>query len=296
MEPTVDSAVERFLGQIEGTRRRPFSANTLAAYRRDLAQFQEYISACGTASWQVDGATLLEFRQWLRDREFAPATQARKLAAVKSFYAFLVREGHVKENPAAALSGPQVEHHPPETLADEELGALLAAAGEGEGPESLRDRAMLTLLCATGLRASELMALDVGDVGTSAQTVVCRRPRRASTVLSYDDHVAAVLEAYLAHGRPKLAQDHGETALFLNHRGGRLTRQGFWLLVKAMARLAGVEDMVSPRTLRHTAAATMLRQGHDLAKVQRDLGHASRASTRVYAQLPGDGVAGNKPH
>ena len=146
---------------------------------------------------------------------------------------------------------------------------------------------MLTLLCTTGLRASEMVALDVAHLDWDARTVTCVRSRRKNTQLGFDDDVAAALRLYLDEGRPRLAQNPDETALFLNHRGGRLSRQGFWLIVKAIARAAGVEAVVNPRTLRHTAATGMVRRSSDLTQVQADLGHASPTSTRVYAQMAG---------
>ena len=286
-EATMDTVITQFLNQVEGRNGRPFSRNTLAAYRRDLAQFRSFVAEHGAASWDIEPATLLEFRQWLRERDLALASQARKLAAVKSFFGYLTREGIIPSNPAAALTGPQVDHAPPQTVAAADLRALLAAAGDGAGPEASRDRAMLALLCTTGLRASEMVALDVDHLDWDTRTVTCVRSRRQDTQLQFDDDVAAALRVYLDAGRPRLAQTPAETALFLNHRGGRLSRQGFWLIVKAIARAAGVEAVVNPRTLRHTAATGMVRRSQDLTQVQADLGHASPTSTRVYAQMAG---------
>ena len=143
----MDTVITQFLSQVEGRNGRPFSRNTLAAYRRDLAQFRSFVVEQGATSWDIEPATLLEFRQWLRERDLALASQARKLAAVKSFFGYLAREGIIPSNPAAALTGPQVDHAPPQTVAAADLQALLAAAGEGAGSEASRDRAMLTLLC-----------------------------------------------------------------------------------------------------------------------------------------------------
>ena len=283
----MDTVITQFLNQVEGRNGRPFSRNTLAAYRRDLAQFRSFVVAQGATSWDVEPATLLEFRQWLRERDLALASQARKLAAVKSFFGYLAREGIIPSNPAAALTGPQVDHAPPQTVAAADLQALLAAAGDGAGSEASRDQAMLALLCTTGLRASEMVALDVAHLDWATRTVTCVRSRRQDTQLQFDEDVAAALRLYLDAGRPRLAQNPDEPALFLNHRGGRLSRQGFWLIVKAIARAAGVEAVVNPRTLRHTAATGMVRRSSDLTQVQADLGHASPTSTRVYAQLAG---------
>lgn len=281
----MDAIITQFLSQVEGRNGRPFSHNTLAAYRRDLAQFRSFVVEQGATTWGIESAALLDFRQWLRERDFALATQARKLAAVKSFFNYLASAGLIPNNPAAALTGPHVDHAPPQTVAAADLGAVLAAAGDGGGPEALRDRAMLALLCSTGLRASEMVALDLVHLNVDARAVTCVRSRRQDTHLRFDDEVAADLSTYLGEGRPLLEQRPGEAALFLNHRGGRLSRQGFWLIVKAIARAAGVEATVNPRTLRHTAATGMVRRNRDLTQVQADLGHASPASTRVYAHV-----------
>ena len=292
----MDAVITQFLSQVEGRNGRPFSRNTLAAYRRDLAQFRSFVVEQGATSWDIEPATLLEFRQWLRERGLALASQARKLAAVKSFFNYLARKGLIPSNPAAALTGPHVDHAPPRTVAAADLRALLAAAGDGDSPEACRGRAMLALLCTTGLRASEMVALDVAHLDWDTRTVTCVRSRRQDTRLRFDDDVAAALRVYLDEGRPRLAQNPDETALFLNHRGGRLSRQGFWLIVKAIARAAGVEAVVNPRTLRHTAATAMVRQRQDLTQVQADLGHASPTSTRVYAQMAvrPEGAAGGE--
>lgn len=309
--------VERFLRALETER--GFSANTVFAYRNDLTQFAGFLrgSVAGDGSSGVagngrsereTGLTPLPFSApvggWeelsaghlttyllhLRGREYASSTVARKTAAIKSFCQFLVAEGRVRADPAAQMASPKVDKFVPRAISVGEIERLLAqpevdAADRPPRPEAVRDRAMLETLYATGMRVSELVALNCTDVDLEAGSVRCagRTGRVRSVRLS--ESATRIVNRYLDVARPamNLADD---PALFLNHRGSRLTRQGFWLILKSYAQSAEIAD-ITPHTLRHTFATHALRRGVELREVQQTLGHVSISTTQVYRQLAG---------
>jgi integrase/recombinase XerD len=265
---------------------RGLSANTVAAYRNDLEQFAAFLgSTHGLVSWaELSPTELADFIAYLRQRQYAETTVARKLAAVKSFCQFLKEQGILEANPADRLPSPKVGRFTPRAITPEEVTALITAASSDPSPEGLRDRAMLVTLYATGMRVSELTALNVGDVDLERGLVrVNRNPERPRWV-PLNPEAVATLQEYLQTGRPLLVQRPDEPALFLNHRGSRLTRQGFWLILKQYADQAGVPE-VTPHTLRHSFALHALSQGCELRELQRILGHVSPATTLVYQQL-----------
>lgn len=267
-------------------RERGLAPNTVAAYRNDLEQFMSYLAGTHQfTTWdRLTSAELVDFITFLRSRQYAETTVARKLAAVKSFCQYLQQQRILASNPAEQLPSPKVGRFTPRAITPEEVAALIAAASEDSSPEGLRDRAMLLTLYATGMRVSELTALDVDDVDLDGGVVrVNRNPERPRWVPLSDDAREA-LRTYLQQSRPLLAQRPDQAALFLNHRGSRLTRQGFWLILKEYADRAGIPD-VTPHTLRHSFALHALRQGCELRELQRILGHVSPATTLVYQQL-----------
>ncbi len=276
--------IEAFLSSVGNER--GLSANTVAAYRNDLEQFAAFLAGMrGVATWSaLTSAELGDFIAYLRKRQYAETTVARKLAAVKSFCHYLKEQGILETNPSDRLPSPKVGRFTPRAITPQEVTALIAAASSDPTPEGLRDRAMLVTLYATGMRVSELTALDVDDLDLERGVVsVSRNPERPRQVPLNAEAVSA-LRTYLETGRPLLAQRPDERALFLNHRGSRLTRQGFWLILKEYADRAGIPE-VTPHTLRHSFALHALSQGFELREVQRILGHVSPATTLVYQQL-----------
>ncbi|MCX7622555.1 MAG: tyrosine-type recombinase/integrase [Thermomicrobium sp.] len=276
--------IERFLDRV--VRERGLSPNTVAAYRNDLEQFAWYLREnCRVDSWDaLQGDHLEAFLAFLRERQYAETTAARKLAAIKSFCQFLVRSGLLAENPADRLPVPRVGRFAPRAIRPEEVQQLIAAASVDRSPEGLRDRAMLLTLATTGLRVSELMSLDLGDLDLEHGELVVRRPNGRERRVPLSAEAVAALREYLETARPSFAPAKGEQAVFLNHRGSRLTRQGFWLILKGYAETAGLPD-VTPHTLRHSFAVQALANGWELRDVQRILGHVSPATTQVYRQL-----------
>jgi len=263
------------------------SPHTVMAYRNDLMQLVTHLAQEGVTTWRtVLPEQVTEYLQSLRERQYASSTIARKTAAAKSFFQYLKQESEIEADVALHLFAPRVDRYIPHAISTDEVARLLAAPTRMKTPESVRDAAMLQLLYATGMRVSELVALDQGDLDLAAGYICCegRGARHRRVSLTPTAHEA--LRRYLATGRPMIARAHGadKAALFLNHRGQRLTRQGFWLLLKGYAQSASVRN-VTPHTLRHTFAAHALTTGHHLREVQTMLGHVSISTTQVYQRM-----------
>jgi integrase/recombinase XerD len=297
----MEEEVDAFLGSLQTERQ--FSQNTIAAYRNDLHQFIAWLSdppaedqVAAIAAWaDLTDDHLGTYLLHLRTREYAASTVARKTAALKSFSGYLRKHGTVGAEVGTHLTSPKVDKYMPRAISREEIARLLKQpmADSPDRPESIRDRAMLSVLYATGMRVSELVALDLDDVDLQEGTVECQGKAGRTRTVPMSPHSIAAIGDYLERGRSVLT--NGETtSLFVNHRGGRLTRQGFWLILKSYAQRAGIED-ITPHTLRHSFAAHAIGQGAELSDVQRQLGHVSISTTQIYRQLanetgrPGDG-------
>ena len=267
------------------------SNNTIAAYRNDLAQFEHHIeTVTGRRSdlWKaVSGDGVVAFVAELRSRAYKDATVARKVAAVKSFFGFLSAEGLVDQDPTEQLKSPQVGKSLPRALTPREVDELLEQPARRSTPEARRDRAMLELLYATGLRVTELVTLDLSDIALESDpvTVRCLGKGERERVLPLHQRPVEELRQYIFHVRPRLIRNRREPALFVNRRGERLTRQGFWLILKNYAREANLDKAITPHTLRHTYATHMLSGGMPLRNVQDALGHASISTTQIYTHL-----------
>ncbi len=266
------------------------SDNTISAYRSDLAQFEKSIAGqSGTAdsSWEsITDKMLLTFVEELRGRSYKAATVARKVAAVKSFFSFMASEGILTCDPTEDLRSPQVGKALPRTLTLEEVDELLEQPARKSTPVAQRDKAMLEMAYATGMRVTELVSLDVAHVALESVPVTVRGIGKGDQERALPLYQRAVdeLRQYIFHVRPKMVRNRNEAALFVNRRGGRLTRQGFWLILKNYAREAGL-DAITPHTLRHTYATHMLSGGMPLRNVQEALGHASISTTQIYTHL-----------
>jgi integrase/recombinase XerD len=278
--------VEQFLLYMRGER--GLTSNTTAAYRADLDQFCSFLhQQRGIAGW--DGVThddIMAFVLFLRERRYANSTIARRTAAVKSFCAYLMTAGHILTDPTEQIDSPKVDRSLPRALSPHQVDELLELPLRASSPEGLRDKAMLELLYATGVRVSELVAMDITHIDLEAEQVMCKGKNGRDRALPLSGTAATSLEEYIDIGRPQLLRPTGSSTepLFLNHRGKRLTRQGFWLIVKSYADELGL-DGLTPHTLRHSFAAHMLNGGAELREVQERLGHASLSTTQIYTHL-----------
>lgn len=286
----MDSHLDQFLSNLAVEKR--YSENTISAYKNDLNQFAEFLKnreAGPVEISQVTPETVLAYVEDLQhgQNSYAPSTVARKIAAVKSFFHSLLEQAVISADPAARLNSPKVKKHVPKSLSPADMERLLAAPGHSGGPKSLRDRALLELLYATGMRVTEVVNLGLSDVDWERRTVSCpgKAERRRYIPLG---SAADPLTDYLQHGRPNFARDDSPVVLFLNHRGQKLTRQGVWLILKEAADAAGLDGAVTPHTLRHSFAKHKLGAGEDLRRVQELLGHANLSTTQVYRQTEPD--------
>lgn len=263
------------------------SPHTIAAYRNDLTHLLEFLTGQERITdWrQVTLPVLTRFVLWLMEKEYTTATLARRVAAVKSFLQFLVREGVIEASPAAELGSPKPGRRLPKALTVEEVERLLGAVGGGQTPEALRDRALLEVLYASGMRVSEVVGLNLQDLNLREGVVRCRGKGNRERVIPLHPTAVQALQAYLERGRPRLAPDLRQQAVFVNHQGERLTRQGLWLIVKGYARKAGLPPSVTPHVLRHSFATHLLQGGAPLRHVQELLGHANIATTQIYTHL-----------
>ncbi len=279
---SVQQAIEDFIAFLGREQSR--AHNTLSAYRNDLNQFALFLKERGLDHCDVDKATLTSFVLHLREREYAKATIARRVAAVGSFFRFLQDRGTLAEDPTREIDPPKVDRVLPHSLSVEDIETLLKQPVD-MGPTSLRDKAMLELLYATGMRVSELVSLDIEDLDEERHTIRCAGRKLRQRVIEVSPRAQAALTAYLERGRPTLTKGVDQPALFVNHRGDRLTRQGFWLIIKGYARRAGMDGQITPHVLRHSRAAHLVRNNADLRVVQEMLGHANIATTHVYMQV-----------
>jgi integrase/recombinase XerD len=277
-------SIGRFLGALEAGS--DFSSNTVSAYKNDLNQFVRYLHEHhGIASWaEVEPTHLTSYILSLREREYASSTVARKTAAVKSFFGFMTRDGQVRSDPAESLASPRVEKYVPKAMSEHEIQSLLREPLTESTPESVRDHAMLHVLYSSGMRVSELVHLDLDDVDLEQGTVCCTGKQNRRRHVELSPEAIRALKEYQERSRPLIARSADEKALFLNHRGSRLTRQGFWLILKGYAERAGIRD-ITPHTLRHSFATHQITRGRDLGDVQRILGHVSISTTQVYQRI-----------
>jgi integrase/recombinase XerD len=284
--------VEEFLTYIRIEK--AYSDNTLAAYRNDLNQFVAFLESQKDTitGWnQVTKDTLLQYLMYMREREYASSSVARKLAAVRSFFHFLQREGVIKDDPSATLASPRLRKRLPKTLTKRDVERILAEPAKLETPKAQRDRALLEVLYATGMRVTELVSLKMNDVNLATGTVrVVHGKRRKERIIPIHRRAVEALEAYLQRGRIHLAKDPDEPALFVNFQGKPLTRQGLWLIIKHYVEEAGVTKHVTPHTLRHSFATHLLTGGAKLPDVQKLLGHANVSTTQIYTHLSSEEV------
>ncbi|MBI4296361.1 MAG: site-specific tyrosine recombinase XerD [Chloroflexi bacterium] len=281
--------IERFLNYV--TLEKGLSGNTQVAYRNDLLQLMQFVA--GEAgrhsvmpSWSaLNRQTILSYMLDLKERGYSATTVARKIAAAKSFCRFMTAEGQLKENPTRDVQSPKIGKPLPKPISLHQVLQLIEQTDKVASADAKRDKAMLELLYASGMRVSELMSINLEDINLDAGQVRCFGKGSKERILPIHNRAIAAVRNYLSHTRPSLAHNASEKALFLNQRGGRLTRQGFWQILKEYVKKANLGSDITPHTLRHSFATHMLSGGADLRSVQELLGHANIATTQVYTHL-----------
>jgi len=290
----VKEEINSFLNYL--TVEKGFSDNTLDAYRNDLSQLatfagEEAAKEGFTSSWgNFNRQTMLGYMLNLKERNYAATTIARKVAASRSFFSFLKSEGIIKTDPTENMSSPSAGKSLPKPISISQVRQLLEQPAKSNTLEAKRDKTMLELLYASGMRISELVGLNLGDVNTEEGFVRCFGKGHKERIVPIYEQAARSVKEYIEQTRPRLAHKRDEVALFLNPRGDRLTRQGFWQKLKEYAKSAGLGAKVSPHTLRHSFATHMLSGGADLRAVQELLGHANISTTQVYTHLTSEHV------
>ena len=260
------------------------SANTLSSYIRDLNQFRTWLLDSGVTDLRkVKKETINEYLLHMTQIGKSPATVTRSTASIKSFYAYLLQSGTIKANPAKSVAAMKVERKYPEILTNREVELFLEQP-KCVDEKGFRDHAMLELLYATGIRVSELIGLNVEDVNLSAGFIRCTSRGKERIVPLYHTAVKA-LEDYVKDIRPRIIADEEEHALFVNMNGERMSRQGFWKIIKYYQEKAEIDKDITPHTLRHSFAVHLLENGADLRSIQEMLGHADISSTQIYTHV-----------
>jgi integrase/recombinase XerD len=279
----MNALIDRFLEHL--VVERGLAQNSLEAYRRDLARYAGYLKGHRKGVTALDRADVPRYLLALREAGLSPRSVARHLSAIRQFHRYLVREGHAPGDPTSHLESPRPWRRLPAVLSVEEVERLLTA-GRQETPRGLRDRAMLEVMYASGLRVSELVGLRLADLDLATGILRVLGKGDKERLVPLGDVAAETLRAYLARGRPRLEKGRmASPHVFLGRHGRGLTRQMFWQLVKQYVRAAGITKAVTPHTLRHSFATHLLERGADLRSVQLMLGHADIGTTEIYTHL-----------
>ena len=272
---------------------RGLSGHTLTAYRNDISGLIDHLAneKPSIPVWaDVIESDIRTYLEDLESREYAPSTKSRKIASAKSFFKFMKEEGIIENNPLTEVRQPRAGQSLPKALSIEDIDQLLEISGNARSAEESRDAAMVELMYAAGLRVSELVGLNIRDVDLDSGTVrTIGKGSKERIIPIYETAVDSVAE-YLAYSRPTHSRNEDEDALFLNRRGGRITRQGYWLRLNKLATRAGISSKITPHMLRHSFATHLLHGGASLRHVQELLGHSSIATTQIYTHLTNEHV------
>lgn len=263
------------------------SENTVQSYRRDLMQMITYLEEKEIReAAKVTKTSLHGYILHMEEQGKAATTISRMMAAMKAFFNYECIQACIRRNPAESLHAPKVEKKAPVILSVDQVSALLAQPS-GQTPKEIRDKAMLALLYATGIRVSELIGIQMEDINMNIGFLVCRDGERERTI-PFGRSAKAALEEYLEHARNDLLRGKGSDYFFVNCTGGAMSRQGFWKIIKYYGEKAGIEEDITPHTLRHSFAAHLIARGADMRAVQTILGHSDMATTQMYAAYRGD--------
>lgn len=282
----MEKQVKLFLDFLKDDKK--LSDNTLQSYRRDIEQYEKYVSDNKINYLKVTEETILEYMEYLREENKKESTISRSLASIRSFYQYLIRVKKIKKDPTMTIESPKINKRTPNILTSKEVELLLDQPKDVD-LKGTRDKAMLEFAYATGMRVTEMISLDIDDVKLDEGYVVCRG-RSESRNIPLGSMSLKALKEYIDDARPYLIRDESEEALFVNVNGTRLTRQGFWKIVKYYKEQAHIEKDITPHVLRHSFATHLLQNGADLKAIQTMLGHSDISSTQVYMQFQDPGI------
>lgn len=278
MEKEINAFIT-YLHNVKGT-----SANTEMSYKRDLEKVQHFMESRGIRETaEISGRDLEEYVQYLENNQFAAATVSRNIASLKAFYHYMVHEGIVNADISESLKAPKIEKKIPEIMTPDEVVRLLEQPS-GSSSKEIRDKAMLELLYATGIRVTELITLKLSDVNMTMSFILCR-DRNKERIIPFGTEAKNALAKYLDGTRDEMLENKTSDVLFANCSGQPMSRQGFWKLIKYYAKKADIKADITPHTLRHSFAAHLVENGADLRSVQEMLGHSDISTTQIYANL-----------
>lgn len=278
MEQRIDAFID-YMHTIKKT-----STNTELSYKRDLKKLLQYLQNKGFGDYRsVNAAVLQDFVADMQSRNFSAATISRTIASMKAFWQYLLSQGFASEDAASILKAPKIEKKIPEILSEREVTRLLEQPS-GDSPKHIRDRAMMELLYATGIRVTELITLKVSDVNLNMGFIVCRDSHK-ERLIPFGAKAKQALMEYMNKTRDAMIDNPGSDVLFANCSGEEMSRQGFWKIIKYYAKKAGIVADITPHTLRHSFAAHLVENGADLKSVQEMLGHSDISTTQVYANM-----------
>ena len=282
----MEKQVKLFLDFLKDDKK--LSDNTLQSYRRDIEQYEKYVSDNKINYLKVTEETILEYMEYLREENKKESTISRSLASIRSFYQYLIRVKKIKKDPTMTIESPKISKRTPNILTSKEVELLLDQPKDVD-LKGTRDKAMLEFASATGMRVTEMISLDIDDEKLDEGYLVCRG-RSKSRNIPLGSMSLKALKEYIDDARPYLIRDESEEALFVNVNGTRLTRQGFWKIVKYYKEQAHIEKDITPHVLRHSFATHLLQNGADLKAIQTMLGHSDISSTQVYMQFQDPGI------
>lgn len=290
----MEKDIKNFLEFIKSDKK--LSKNTLESYQRDILQYQEYLEEKKIDYKEVNNENVLGYLDYLKGLDKKASTISRHLASIRLFYQYLLKNKIVKEDPTKGIQSPKIEKKAPSILSSQEVSLLLEQPN-GEGLKSIRDKAMLEVAYATGMRVTEIISLNVSDIDLEASLVTCKNENK-QRIIPLGKLSLSALKEYMTIARPNMIKDDNETALFVNVNGKRLTRQGFWKIIKFYKEQAHITKDITPHVLRHSFATHLLQNGADLKSIQTMLGHSDISSTQVYMQFQDDSLKNiyNKAH
>lgn len=290
----MEKDIKNFLEFIKSDKK--LSKNTLESYQRDILQYQEYLEEKKINYKEVNNENVLGYLDYLKGLDKKASTISRHLASIRLFYQYLLKNKIVKEDPTKGIQSPKIEKKAPSVLSSQEVSLLLEQPN-GEGLKSIRDKAMLEVAYATGMRVTEIISLNVSDIDIESSLVTCKNENK-QRIIPLGKLSLSALKEYMTIARPNMIKDDNETALFVNVNGKRLTRQGFWKIIKFYKEQAHITKDITPHVLRHSFATNLLQNGADLKSIQTMLGHSDISSTQVYMQFQDDSLKNiyNKAH